>query len=222
MRIHRPTLVLTAAAMALSLAACSDANDSSGLDVDTAVRGATCEYPADASGPVRPVDPPPGTDVPNVGTTTATLHMTAGDIEITLDREQAPCAVNSFLSLAQQGYFDDTDCHRMVEMGIFILQCGDPSGTGRGGPGYVFADEVTDDLRYTRGTVAMANRGPDTNGSQFFLVWDDSPLDPAYTVFGEMDDEGLDVVGSIVAQGIDAGDGITPIAEAHITGVTVG
>lgn len=213
--------VMAAAALALSLTACADANQSANTDGTTAAQGATCEYPP-AREPARPVDPPSTTDVPNVGTATATLHLTAGDVEITLDREQAPCAVNSFLSLAQQGYFDETDCHRMVDTGIFILQCGDPSATGMGGPGYAFADEVSDDLDYTRGTVAMANAGPDTNGSQFFLVWDDSPLSPDYTVFGSMDEAGLDVVGSIAAQGIDAGDGTTPIAEAHITGVTVG
>ena len=221
MHIKKPAVILAAAALALSLAACADANDSAGLDGQTAAQAATCEYPSDGE-PARAVDPPQTTDVPNAGTTTATLHLSAGDVEITLDREQAPCAVNSFLSLAQQGYFDETDCHRMTDSGIFILQCGDPTATGTGGPGYVFADEVTDDLQYTRGTVAMANRGPDTNGSQFFLVWDDSPLGPDYTVFGELDDAGLDVVGGIAAQGIDAGDGITPIAEAHITGVTVG
>lgn len=213
--------VLVAALLTLTLSACSDANDSSGIGAEPASRAASCEYPEDGQ-PVKPVDPPPSTDVANKGTTTATLQLTAGDIKITLDREKAPCAVNSFLSLAQQGYFDGTDCHRLTDYGIFILQCGDPSATGRGGPGYVFADEVSDDLEYTSGTVAMANRGPDTNGSQFFLVWDDSQLDPAYTVFGQMDEAGLDVVRGIAAQGVDAGDGTSPIAEARIEGVTVG
>ena len=111
--------------------------------------------------------------------------------------------MNSFLSLARQGYFDDTTCHRLTTAGIYVLQCGDPTATGMGGPGYAFADELLDgDSRiepchsqdlgqgpvdvctYGAGTVAMANSGPNTNGSQFFLVYKSSPLPAAYTVFG--------------------------------------
>ena len=113
--------------------------------------------------------------------------MTEGDVTITMDRAKAPCTVNSFVSLAGQGYFDQTRCHRLADSGIFILQCGDPTGTGQGGPGYQFANETDGTESYTRGVVAMANAGPGTNGSQFFLVWDDSTsLDrvPNYTIFG--------------------------------------
>ena len=98
------------------------------------------------------------------------------------------------MSLATQGYFDGTICHRLTtleESGIAVIQCGDPSGTGSGGPGYTFADETTGDEKYTAGVIAMANRGPDTNGSQFFIVYDDSPLPPDYTVFGSIDDASL-------------------------------
>lgn len=182
----------------------------------------TCEYPSDGS-PARPVDPPQTSDVPASGEAVATLHLTAGDVTITMDRAKAPCTINSFLSLARQGYFDDTSCHRLVDYGIFILQCGDPTGTGTGGPGYVMSEELKDTKSYPAGTVAMAKRQqPGTSGGQFFLVWADTPLPPEYTVFGTMDQAGLDVVGGIAAQGVSADDGMTPNAEAHITSVTLG
>jgi cyclophilin family peptidyl-prolyl cis-trans isomerase len=118
------------------------------------------------------------------------LAMTNGDVKITLDRAKAPCTVNSFVALADQGYFDKTKCHRLADSGIFILQCGDPTGTGKGGPGYEFPNETDGTESYTEGVVAMANGGPGSNGSQFFLVWADSTsLDKKrnFTIFGEMD-----------------------------------
>ncbi|WP_331715862.1 peptidylprolyl isomerase [Tessaracoccus coleopterorum] len=153
-----------------------------------------CSYPADGS-PAKPVDPP-SEWAPAAGEVTVTLRLTAGDVPITMDRAKAPCTVNSVVSLAEQGYFDDTQCHRLTDYGIFVLQCGDPSATGTGGPGYTFADEVDPSLTYGAGTVAMANRGRDTNGSQFFLVYADTQLSPDYTVFGTMDQAGIDVVGA--------------------------
>ena len=148
---------------------------------------ANCSYTAYGQS-ARPADPPPMFDVPATGTSTVTLNMTEGTVAITLNRAQAPCTVNSFESLAKQGFFDDTTCHRLVDQGIYILQCGDPSGTGSGGPGYRFADELTGSEQYAKGVVAMANSGPDTNGSQFFLVWADTQLPPEYTIFGSIDE----------------------------------
>lgn len=205
----------------LAIAACTDANQSAVSEGETAVQGVDCSYLPDVE-PAKAVDPPSEHDVPDTGTATATLEMAAGDVTLTLDRAKAPCAVQSFLSLAEQGYFDDTRCHRLVDYGIFILQCGDPTATGTGGPGYVFADEVTDDLVYSSGVVAMANRGPDTNGSQFFLVFDETELPPDYTIFGQMDEAGLQVVRDIAAQSVDPVDGITPVADASINAVVVG
>jgi peptidyl-prolyl cis-trans isomerase B (cyclophilin B) len=96
--------------------------------------------------------------------------------------------VNSFLSLAAQGFYDNTPCHRLTTQGIFVLQCGDPTGTGTGGPGYTIPDEITGTETYPAGTLAMANTGqPDTGGSQFFIVYGDTQLNPAYTVFGKVD-----------------------------------
>jgi peptidyl-prolyl cis-trans isomerase B (cyclophilin B) len=186
-----------------------------------------CSYPAEGQA-AKPVRPPPTADVPTTGTVKYTLAMTDGDVTITMDRSKTPCTVNSFVSLADQGYFDGTRCHRLADSGIFVLQCGDPTGTGSGGPGYSFADELTGRESYERGVVAMANAGPGTNGSQFFLVWDDSTsLDeqPNYTIFGRMDPASRDVVAQIAGEGQDGSnpDGTgKPNNPAEITGVTKG
>ena len=183
--------------------------------------GAACEYgpgqPAE-----KPVDPPAPTAAYN-GTVEATLQTSAGDIPITLDAAAAPCTVNSFTSLASQGYFDDTPCHRLTTEGILVLQCGDPSGTGSGGPGYSFADELTGSETYGPGTLAMANAGPNTNGSQFFLVYGDSPLPPSYTVFGSVGAAGLDVLSGIAAKGTaDGGTDGAPADPVTLDFVEIG
>ena len=126
------------------------------------------------------------------------------------------------MHLAQSGYYNDTPCHRLTKAGsLSVLQCGDPSGTGGGGPGYTFADETNPDMVYPAGTVAMANGGPDTNGSQFFLVYADSQLSPDYTVFGTIT-QGLDVLTGIAAKGTANGgkDG-KPVDPVTISTVTV-
>jgi peptidyl-prolyl cis-trans isomerase B (cyclophilin B) len=167
--------------------------------------GDICEYSVSGN-PARPVTPPPTTGVPTSGTISYVLAMTNGKVTITLDRTKAPCTVNSFASLADQGYFDDTACHRLADSGIFILQCGDPTGTGNGGPGYEFANETDGTETYTEGIVAMANGGPGTNGSQFFLVWADSTsLDkhPNFTIFGKMNKASRDIVASMAEEGQD-------------------
>ena len=164
-----------------------------------------CEY-AEAGEAAKPVQPPPTSGVATSGTVRYVLEMTEGPVTITLDQGKAPCTVNSFISLARQGYFDQTRCHRLADSGIFVLQCGDPTGTGRGGPGYVFANETDGTESYVRGVVAMANAGPGTNGSQFFMVWDDSTsLDskPDYTIFGTLDAASRDVVAEMAAEGQD-------------------
>jgi peptidyl-prolyl cis-trans isomerase B (cyclophilin B) len=167
--------------------------------------GDICEYSISGQ-PARRVAPPPNTGVPTSGTISYLLSMTNGNVKITLDRVKAPCTVNSFVSLADQGYFNDTKCHRLADSGIFILQCGDPSGTGKGGPGYEFANETDGTESYTEGVVAMANGGPGSNGSQFFLVYADSTsLDSRgdFTIFGEMDKASRDVVASMAEEGQD-------------------
>ena len=151
-----------------------------------------------------------------------TISTSAGDVGATLDAEAAPCTVNSFLSLADQGYFDETPCHRLTTAGIYVLQCGDPTGVGGGGPGYRFPDELSGDESYNGGTLAMANGGPDTNGSQFFMVYDDTQLPPDYTVFGSIDEAGLEVLRDVAARGTANGapDG-PPAEQVQIESVTV-
>ncbi|MFD0200593.1 MULTISPECIES: peptidylprolyl isomerase [Saccharothrix] len=167
----------------------------------------TCEYPADAQPASKEVKAPAGGQTSAEGTVGATLATSVGDIKLTLDRALAPCAVNSFVNLAEQGYYNDTTCHRLTTSGIQVLQCGDPSGTGSGGPGYSFKDEVWPELTYGRGQLAMANSGPDTNGSQFFIVYGQTQLEPKYTVFGSVDAESLKLVDEVAKAGTDQGQG---------------
>jgi peptidyl-prolyl cis-trans isomerase B (cyclophilin B) len=231
MRLRPAFVPAVLAVVALSLTACggedsSEASESGATDSGS-VNGAaetSCDYPGDAAGAAKPVDPPPAQPTAT-GEVPVTISTTVGDLNATLDADSAPCTVNSFLSLAEQGYFDDTPCHRMTTAGIYVLQCGDPSGTGTGGPGYSFADELTGAETYGPGTLAMANAGPNTNGSQFFIVYGDSPLDPNYTVFGHVDDDAVATVTDVADKGVDnanqPGDG-HPKQAVTIQSVTAG
>ena len=194
---------------------------------DAAAAGKTtsCDYPSDGQDPARDVEAPDA-EAPAEGTVPATITTNFGDIGLTLDAAATPCTVNSFVSLAEQGFYDDTPCPRIGDQeGFGILQCGDPTGTGAGGAGYSFADELTGDETYPAGTLAMANAGPDTNGSQFFLVFRDSQFPPSYTVFGTIDEAGLETIDAIAAEGNDgahpAGGG-APNKAVTIEKVTVG
>jgi len=224
MRSRLLALPLLAASL-LVMAGCTAAgNDPADTDTGSASPSAgagACAY-TEAAGGVRDVDAPPAEPAVS-GDVAATLETSAGAIALTLDAERTPCTVGSFVSLAEQGYYTDSSCHRLTTSGIFVLQCGDPSGTGRGGPGYSYADELDGTETYPAGTVAMANAGPDTNGSQFFLVYEDTQLPPSYTVFGRMDAAGLEVVREVAAAGAAGGapDG-PPATEVTITGVTIG
>ena len=138
----------------------------------------------------------------------ATLATNRGNIVINLANSKATCTVNSFVSLAKQSYFSNTKCHRLTTSGIYVLQCGDPTGTGQGGPGYGFGNENLTGAKYTAGTVAMANTGqPDSNGSQFFLVYKNSTTLPAnYTPFGTIT-QGLPILDAIAKAGSDNSNG---------------
>jgi peptidyl-prolyl cis-trans isomerase B (cyclophilin B) len=138
---------------------------------------------------------------------TATIKTNCGTIVVRLDGKNAPHTVNSFAFLASKHYFDNTRCHRLTTSGIYVLQCGDPTSTGTGGPGYRFRDENLAGAKYPAGTVAMANAGPGTNGSQFFFVYADTALPPHYTPFGTVV-QGMDVLKRIAAAGSNPpGDG---------------
>jgi peptidyl-prolyl cis-trans isomerase B (cyclophilin B) len=130
----------------------------------------------------------------------ATMKTNRGTGKFQLLSAQAPCTVNSFRYLAGKHFFNGTPCHRLTSGTLNVLQCGDPTGTGTGGPGYQFPDENLTGASYPAGTVAMANSGPNTNGSQFFLVYKDSQLGPAYTPFGKVI-SGLNVLTAIAAKG---------------------
>jgi peptidyl-prolyl cis-trans isomerase B (cyclophilin B) len=164
---------------------------------------ATCSYTPSGTA-ARTVDGiPPTTGVRNTGTQTVTFETTRGTITATLLTSKAPCTVNSLAFLAQQGFYDNTPCPRVVNSGIFVLQCGDPSGTTSGGPGYTFADENLTGATYPAGTLAMANSGGGaSNGSQFFMVFKDTQLPPSYTPFGTIT-SGLDVLKKVAAAGDD-------------------
>ena len=138
---------------------------------------------------------------------TLTLSTNCGDIEIAADAKNAPATVSAIGFLANAKYFDNTLCHRLTTSGIFVLQCGDPTASGSGGPGFTFPDENLPDasgVNYPKGTVAMANSGPNTNGSQFFLVYADTILGPNYTIWGEIT-KGLDILENIAAAGTSDG-----------------
>lgn len=153
----------------------------------------------------------------------STANLTINDAEVTVDLvpEAAPCTVRSLAFLAENDYFDNTECHRLTTgANLRVLQCGDPTGTGSGSPGYEFDNENTDGATYPAGTVAMANSGANTNGSQFFLVYDDSQLQPDFTVFGQISG-GIDALKDIAQDGVKGGgeDG-EPATKATVKEVT--
>ncbi|HME48153.1 peptidylprolyl isomerase [Mycobacterium sp.] len=181
--------------------------------------GDNCQYPAGQQPASKQVNPPRTGKVPTDPAQVSVSMVTdQGPIGIQLDNAKSPCTVNSFASLAQQGFFNDTPCHRLTTSPTLgVLQCGDPTGDGTGGPGYQFANEyptnqyppgdpaLQQPIVYPRGTLAMANAGADTNGSQFFLVYKDSQLPPNYTVFGTIDQTGLATLDKIAAAGVAGG-----------------
>lgn len=201
-----------------------------------ATLGSNCQYPATTEPASKTVHPPQTGRAPTApASIPAAIITDRGDIGIELDNAKSPCTVRNFTSLATQGYFDDTQCHRLtIDPELHVLQCGDPTGTGTGGPGYRFPNEYPSNqyriadpalktaVVYPRGTLAMANAGPGTNGSQFFLVYDDSELPPQYTVFGTIDAKGLAVLDKISAAGVKGGtaDG-EPTTEVTIESVRV-
>lgn len=136
------------------------------------------------------------------------IETSKGDIVIELFEGDAPNTVKNFLTLTNKGFYDGVIFHRVIKG--FMIQGGDPTGTGRGGPGYVFKDELNPNTEsykrgYVRGTVAMANAGPNTNGSQFFIMHADYPLDHNYTIFGKVV-EGIEVVDAIANSKTDLAD----------------
>jgi len=188
--------------------------------------------PLPAASGVKDVGKPPTSGIPTTGTSSMTITTNVGEIDATLDRAASPCTVASFSYLAGKQFFNNTKCHRLTTSGIYVLQCGDPSATGSGGPAYKFPDEKLptpgpssssspSSNLYPAGTLAMANSGADTNGSQFFIVYkDNSELKANYTVFGKVT-KGLDLVQKVAAAGVAGGgtDGApkTPVTIQSLT-----
>jgi peptidyl-prolyl cis-trans isomerase B (cyclophilin B) len=182
----------------------------------------TCSYPTSGTAARKVSKPPAKPDWR--ASYQATIHTNRGDVVIDLLNSKATCTVNSFVSLADQKYFNKTDCHRLTTVSpLYVLQCGDPTGTGSGGPGYKFNDENLTGAKYTAGTVAMANAGADTNGSQFFLVYKNSTLSPNYTPFGKVV-KGFGIIQNVAKAGSDnangTGDG-HPKEKVEIESVTI-
>jgi cyclophilin family peptidyl-prolyl cis-trans isomerase len=161
---------------------------------------------------------PPAMEINPRARHTATIRTSEGEIVVNLLAGEAPRTVNNFVFLARKGFYDGVIFHRTIRG--FMVQTGDPTGTGRGGPGYRFQDEKVN-RRYTRGIVAMANSGPNTNGSQFFIMHGEAGLPPNYTIFGEVTD-GLEVVDTIAtAPTQPGGEGSQPLNPSRIESVTI-
>jgi peptidyl-prolyl cis-trans isomerase B (cyclophilin B) len=181
----------------------------------------TCSYQASGTAARNVGLPPAKPD--SKANYQATIHTNRGDVVINLLNSKATSTVNSFVYLAAKKYFNGTHCHRLTTIDPFVLQCGDPTGTGSGEPGYKFANENLAGAKYTQGTVAMANSGPNTNGSQFFIVYKNSKLAASYTPFGEVV-KGLGIIQNVAKAGSDnanaAGDG-HPKEKVVIESVTI-
>lgn len=199
--------------------------------------GANCQYPPSPDPANKPAAPPPSGRVATVPVKIpATIATNLGDIGIQLANDESPCTVNSFVSLARQQFFDNTECGRLIdEPEGGMLMCGGPDNEGSGGPGYEFADEyptnqykagdpaLKETVIYPRGTIAMATSGPNTNESQFFMVYRDTEVEPTSTVFGTVDEEGLVTLDEIAKVGV-AGNRTrgNPASTVTITSVRLG
>ncbi|KRB73848.1 hypothetical protein ASE01_17685 [Nocardioides sp. Root190] len=248
-----PALLLLA-----SLSACGDDDKKSATDDSPTTEGtssapteaATTETTAapDASGgtqcdfvetgdAARDVEPPAATST-FTGQVPAVIKTSVGDLKLTLDADKAPCTVASFASLAEQGYYDNSSCHRQGnDPGFEFLQCGDPyfdpkadqpdPKTGSSSPGYTIPDEVDGTETYPAGTLAMANTGaPNSGGGQFFIVFGDSQFPPSYTVWGKLDAASLATLTKATASGNDGfwaqSGGGRPNTPVTFTGVEIG
>ncbi|WP_007508640.1 MULTISPECIES: peptidylprolyl isomerase [Pseudofrankia] len=189
-----------------------------------------CVYTEDEQTPARDVTLPPAGSSVDTNPAKMVITTNLGTMTATLDAAKAPCTVHALSYLAGKKYFDGTTCHRETsgpDAGIYVLQCGDPTGTGGGSPGFQYKNENTTGVNYNRGVIAMANAGPDTNGSQFFINYADPSEEGAqalagnYTVVGQIT-EGLDVLDKITGPGAagETGDG-EPVTKPQILSFTI-
>jgi peptidyl-prolyl cis-trans isomerase B (cyclophilin B) len=213
-------LVVVAVVVGVVLAVSGDDKKKDTLSSQPSASAGACSYAKQGTASKKVDGLPPTSGVVREGTRSAVQTTSQGVVEADLLAAKAPCTVNSFAFLADQKYFDGTSCHRLTTDGIFVLQCGDPTATGTGGPGYQFADENLTGAKYPAGTLAMANSGPGTNGSQFFIVYKDTQLPPSYTPFGTIT-KGLDVVAKVAKAGAVGGVDGKPKLPITLRTVTV-
>ncbi|WP_183097706.1 peptidylprolyl isomerase [Nocardioides pelophilus] len=197
----RAALSAATLALVLGLAACGEDDPKEAADDGAEVEGTSCTYASD--GTDAGVDLPPETATAS-GEVGVTIETTIGEFHLTLDSDRTPCTTNSITSLVEQGFYDGTTCHRMtVSPGFEVLQCGDPTGTGGGGPGYTIPAEFDGTETYPAGTLAMARAtDPDSGGSQFFICFGDTQLSPEYTVFGTVDQATVDAIATAAEAGV--------------------
>ncbi|RFU42729.1 peptidylprolyl isomerase [Actinomadura logoneensis] len=207
MRTRRMSQVLTATTLAALTGAAvavpsAAANAAAPAAPASKARTAHCVFTPTPDNPAaKPVHPPKAKARAH-GTVDVRIVTNHGEVRIRMDRRNAPCAVASFVSLTRQKFYDHTQCWRLTNSErLGVLQCGDIYRAEEGGPGYKFDDELTGKETYPRGTVAMGNWGPDTNGSQFFIVHTHANIPPAYTVLGKVT-RGMEVLDEIAAGGI--------------------
>lgn len=226
----------TASASTSASAGSTDSTSSDGAAEQAGEGEVRCRFgedPQGVAGDVR-VDMPAAVQ-PAEGTVGVTFTINGGEIPMTLDRASAPCTVAGVVSLVEAGYYDDTPCHRITvpqgPQGLAVLQCGDPTGQGTGGPGFMIQDEPPTGLGaaavpgaslYPRGTVAMAKTAyPDSAGSQFFLVYADSALPPEYAVLGKVDESGMAALDAIADAGARSDDPSSPDNQVPRDTVTI-
>ena len=220
-RALQRTLTITfSIAVGALLAACGDnSTTGSALAPDVAASVANVCAPADGSAAKQTTFAayPPVCIEPDKAYA-AVIETNQGTLHITLRADVAPLTVNSFVNLARYHYFDGTTCHRAIQN--FVVQCGDPTATGTGGPGYEFADELPTEA-YQIGSIAMANAGPNTNGSQFFIISgsNGAALPPSYSLFGQVDEADMGLVATLDALG-NPSDG-PPLQPIDIVSVTI-
>ncbi len=207
-------IVLAAGAGLLLVSSLSDDGDSAAAAPDTGQQPvASCEAPGELQDEPKTFDAPGDGGLDASAAATFTLETNCGDIVIDADPAAAPQTVNAMAFLAGEDYFNNTLCHRVTTEGIFVLQCGDPTGSGSGGPGFTLPDENLPDSalsNYPAGTVAMANSGPGKTGSQFFVVYRDTTLPASYTIWGTVA-SGLDTVTAVAEAGtVDGSTDGTP------------
>ena len=203
-------------------AASAELSQSASANAPAPATGGPCKPSSAVGSPAKDVGAP--NDVLPAKTYTFTFETNCGEIVIEADAAKAPITVSTLAFLTKGGFYNGTICHRLTTQGLFVLQCGDPTGTGGGGPNFTFKDEnlpAQVDNNYPAGSVAMANSGPNTNGSQFFLVYDDTTLGANYNLWGKIT-KGLEIIKSIAAYGTanGSGDG-APKATVEIMTATV-